>query len=90
MQDAPILILDEATAALDTESERYIQGALEALMKNRTTLIIAHRLSTVEHANKIIVMEEGRMVEMGSHQELLARNGHYAKLYRMQFSANYV
>ena len=85
IQDAPILILDEATSALDTESERYIQGALEALMKHRTTLIIAHRLSTIEHVDKIIVMEEGRILEMGSHQALLSNEGAYAKLYRMQF-----
>jgi subfamily B ATP-binding cassette protein MsbA len=85
LKDAPILILDEATASLDTESERYIQTALDELMKTRTTLVIAHRLSTVEHADKIIVMDETKVVEVGNHQELLARNGHYAKLYRMQF-----
>ncbi|MBX3709387.1 MAG: lipid A export permease/ATP-binding protein MsbA [Gammaproteobacteria bacterium] len=85
LKDAPILILDEATSSLDTESERYIQAALEQLMKNRTTLVIAHRLSTIEHADKIIVMDEGKMIEIGSHEELLGRNGHYAKLYRMQF-----
>jgi subfamily B ATP-binding cassette protein MsbA len=88
IQNAPILILDEATSALDTESERYIQTALEALMKQRTTLIIAHRLSTVEHADRIIVMENGRIVEVGSHKQLLALEGAYAKLYRMQFSDN--
>ncbi len=85
LKDAPILILDEATSALDTESERYIQSAFEELMKNRTTLVIAHRLSTVEHANKIIVMDEGRIIEAGNHEELLQRNGHYARLYRLQF-----
>ncbi|TAK78181.1 MAG: lipid A export permease/ATP-binding protein MsbA [Gammaproteobacteria bacterium] len=85
LKDAPVLILDEATSALDTESERYIQSALDELMKNRTTLVIAHRLSTIEHANKIIVMDEGKIIEVGSHQELLVRDGHYAKLHRLQF-----
>lgn len=85
LKDAPILILDEATSALDTESERHIQDALEALMKNRTTVVIAHRLSTVEHADHIIVMEEGKIVEAGTHAALLASEGYYAKLYRMQF-----
>lgn len=85
LKDAPILILDEATSALDTESERYIQSALDSLMKTRTTLVIAHRLSTVEHADKIIVLDEGKMIEVGNHDELIKRNGHYAKLYNMQF-----
>jgi subfamily B ATP-binding cassette protein MsbA len=85
LKDAPILILDEATSALDTESERYIQAALDELMKSRTTLVIAHRLSTIEHANKIIVMDEGKMIEAGTHDELLAHNKEYAKLYRLQF-----
>ncbi|HEU5280774.1 MAG TPA: lipid A export permease/ATP-binding protein MsbA [Gammaproteobacteria bacterium] len=85
LKEAPILILDEATSALDTESERYIQAALDELMKKRTTLVIAHRLSTVEHADKIVVMDDGRITEMGSHAELLALGGHYAKLYQMQF-----
>jgi len=86
LRKAPILILDEATSALDTESERYIQSALETLMKQSTTLVIAHRLSTVEHADKIIVLNEGEIVEMGQHQSLLDQNGFYAKLYRMQFT----
>lgn len=85
LKDAPILILDEATSALDTESERYIQLALDKLMQSRTTLVIAHRLSTVEHADNIIVMDDGRVIESGSHHALLSLNGHYAKLYHMQF-----
>lgn len=85
LKDAPILILDEATSALDTESERYIQAALDNLIKTKTTLIIAHRLSTIEHADKIIVLEGGSIVEIGTHQALLAKNSHYAKLYHLQF-----
>ena len=84
-KNAPILILDEATSALDTESERLVQDALQQLMKDRTTLVIAHRLSTVEHADRIVVLAQGRVVESGSHRELLARNGVYAGLYRNQF-----
>jgi subfamily B ATP-binding cassette protein MsbA len=87
LKNAPILILDEATSALDTEAERIIQRALEDLMTNRTTLVIAHRLSTVEKANRICVLDSGRIVESGSHAELIARNGHYAALHRMQFNA---
>ena len=86
LKNAPVLILDEATSALDTHSERRIQDALNALMENRTTLVIAHRLSTVEKADRIIVLDAGRIVESGTHAELLAKNGHYAALYRMQFS----
>ena len=86
LKNAPVLILDEATSALDTHSERRIQDALNALMENRTTLVIAHRLSTVEKADRIIVLDAGRIVESGNHAELLAKNGHYAALYRMQFS----
>jgi subfamily B ATP-binding cassette protein MsbA len=86
LKNAPVLILDEATSALDTKSERRIQDALNNLMKNRTTLVIAHRLSTVEKADRIIVLDSGRIVESGTHGELLAANGHYAALYRMQFS----
>ena len=84
LKDAPILILDEATSALDSESERYIQDALEKLMKNRTTLVVAHRLSTIQRADKIIVMNQGRIVEQGHHKQLLAMNGHYAQLCRVQ------
>jgi subfamily B ATP-binding cassette protein MsbA len=82
-KDAPILILDEATSALDTESERAVQDALQRLMQGRTTLVIAHRLSTVMHASRIVTMEAGRIVEIGSHQELIQRNGHYARLYQL-------
>ncbi|HKR76405.1 MAG TPA: lipid A export permease/ATP-binding protein MsbA [Rhodanobacter sp.] len=85
LKNAPILVLDEATSALDTESERLIQQALQQLMRDRTTLVIAHRLSTVEGADQIAVMEQGRIVERGSHAELLALGGHYAALHRMQF-----
>ncbi len=85
LKKAPILVLDEATAALDTESERYIQSALSELMQGRTTFVIAHRLSTVQNADRIVVMSEGCIVEQGRHQTLLARDGHYAALYRMQF-----
>ena len=85
LKDAPILILDEATAALDNESERLVQDALEQLMPDRTTLVIAHRLSTIEHADQVLVLDQGRLVEQGTHAELIAREGLYAHLHRMQF-----
>lgn len=86
LKNAPILILDEATSALDTESEHHIQQALESLMKGRTTLVIAHRLSTIEKADRILVLDQGQLVEQGSHEELLARNGLYTQLYKMDFA----
>jgi len=85
LRNAPILVLDEATSALDTESEMIVQEALSNLMRNRTTFVIAHRLSTVMHADKIVVLEQGKIVEIGRHQELLVRNGLYRRLYTMQF-----
>lgn len=85
LKNAPILILDEATSALDTQSERQIQTALEQLMKGRTTLVIAHRLSTVEHADRILVLDKGQIIEQGRHDELLQRQGVYAHLHRLQF-----
>lgn len=86
LKNAPILLLDEATSALDTESEQHVQAALDKLMQNRTSIVIAHRLSTVENADRIMVMEQGEIVESGSHDELIAQGGHYAKLYQKQFN----
>ena len=86
LKNAPILLLDEATSALDTQSEKYIQESLQVLMKNRTTFVVAHRLSTIEGADLIVVFRDGRAVEMGKHGELLEKGGYYAHLYNMQFS----
>lgn len=84
LKNPPIMILDEATSALDTESERMVQEALEKMMENRTSLVIAHRLSTIQKADVIVVMERGKIVEQGSHQELFERNGVYRKLVELQ------
>lgn len=86
IKDSPILILDEATSALDNESEWQIQNALDKLMENRTTLVIAHRLTTIQNANNILVLDKGQIAEQGTHQELLALGGMYASLYNMEFT----
>jgi subfamily B ATP-binding cassette protein MsbA len=85
LKDAPILILDEATSALDTESERYIQKALDNLMKNRTSFVVAHRLSTIEKADTILVVSKGEIVERGNHKTLIEKQGLYKNLHDMQF-----
>ena len=86
LKNAPVLILDEATSALDSESERHVQAALDALIQGRTTIVIAHRLSTIEKAARIVVLDQGRIAEIGNHGELLAAEGIYARLYRIQFA----
>ena len=85
VKDAPILILDEATSALDSESEIEVQQAIERLMENRTTIVVAHRLSTIRNADRICVMENGQITEQGTHNELLSKEGRYQQLYEMQF-----
>jgi len=85
LNDAPILILDEATSALDNESEKFIQKAMNRVMNNKTTVVVAHRLSTIENADKIIVMDQGSICESGTHEELLQKGGIYAGLHKMQF-----
>ncbi|HLG30982.1 MAG TPA: ATP-binding cassette domain-containing protein, partial [Candidatus Brocadiales bacterium] len=86
LKDAPILILDEATSSLDAESEREVQNALDHLMKNRTTYVIAHRLSTIKNADRIIVLRDGKLVEEGTHDELIQNGKEYKKLYEIQFA----
>jgi ABC-type multidrug transport system fused ATPase/permease subunit len=86
LRDTPILLLDEATSALDAQSEAVVQAALEKLSHGRTTLVIAHRLATIRNADQIVVMDQGRVVDTGTHEDLLARGGLYADLYRLQFS----
>lgn len=89
MKDPPILIFDEATSALDNESEKFVQDSLEDLARNRTTFIIAHRLSTIRNAKRIVVLTDRGIEEQGTHAELLALEGSYARLYRLQFGDNF-
>ena len=84
LKNPPIMVLDEATSALDTESERLVQNALENMMKHRTSIVIAHRLSTIQNADLIVVMQKGRIVEQGTHTELIQKNGMYKRLVEMQ------
>jgi subfamily B ATP-binding cassette protein MsbA len=86
LKNVPVLILDEATSALDNESERLVQAAIERLMEGRTVLVIAHRLSTIRQADRIVVLSQGEIIEAGKHEDLLARNTEYRKLYDLQFS----
>lgn len=88
LKDAPILLLDEATSALDSESERAVQDALDVLMRGRTTIVVAHRLSTIENASRIAVLDGGRIVELGSHHQLIGAGGVYASLHRLQFATS--
>ena len=86
LKNSPLLLLDEATSALDAESERMVQAALESAMRNRTTLVVAHRLATVQQADRILVLDHGQLVEQGTHAELVSRNGVYARLAALQFT----